>query len=136
VNRGRFVIVDCVPGIGEEFLCIWGAETEREHVYCQLYGGGGEDELGPGVFSNWERLVEGPGEGFAVEGVGRGWRCLVGYCERDGSPAVYQGREAKREMLFFPYNMFHKYISIDNIVYFSTWYEFPDSPVPCGYYCS
>jgi len=28
-------------------------------------------------------------------------------------------------LLFFPYNTFHMFISTDNIVYFSTWYEFP-----------
>ena len=39
-------------------------------------------------------------------------------------------------VLFFPYNMFHMYISTDNIVYFSTWYAFPVSPVHGEHYYS
>jgi len=41
-----------------------------------------------------------------------------------------------RSLLFFPYNTFHMYISTDNIVYFSTWYVFPVSPVHDGHYYS
>ena len=39
-------------------------------------------------------------------------------------------------IVVFPYNMFHMYISTDNIVYFSTWYAFPVSPVHGGHYYS
>jgi len=39
-------------------------------------------------------------------------------------------------LLFFPYNTFHMYISIDNILYFSTWYVFPALPVHGGHYYS
>jgi len=44
--------------------------------------------------------------------------------------------KTQNTLLFFPYNMFHMYISIDNIVYFSTWYVFPVSPVHGGHYYS
>jgi len=58
-NRSRFVIEDCLPEIWEEFkfLFILGEETQPEGLYCQLYCGGGEDELSPGVFSHREGLV-------------------------------------------------------------------------------
>jgi len=53
-------------------------------MYGQLYGGGGEDELGPGIFTHGEGLVKGPGEGLKVGGVGRGRCCLDSDGERDG----------------------------------------------------
>ena len=72
-------------------------KTEREGVYYQLYGGGGEDQLGPGVFTQGEGLVQGPGEGFKVGGVGRGWSGFVSYCEENGPGDVYRRGEATRE---------------------------------------
>ena len=84
-NRGRFVVEDCLPEIWEEFLLILGEETDREGVDGQLYRHRGEDKLCPGVFANWKRLVEGPGEGLEVGGVGRGRSSLVGDGEGDGS---------------------------------------------------
>jgi len=42
----------------------------------------------------------------------------------------------RKRVLFFPYNTFHMYTSINNIVYFTTWYEFPASPVHGGHYYS
>jgi len=38
-------------------------------VDCQLNGSRGEDEGAPGVFTYWEGLIEGAGEGFEVGGV-------------------------------------------------------------------
>jgi len=49
---------------------------------------------------------------------------------------AHQLNELDKYRLFFPYNTFHKYISIDNIVYVSTWYAFPVSPVHGGHYYS
>ena len=71
-------------------------EAEQEGMYGQLYGGRGEDELGPGVFTIEEQLVPGPGKGFKVEGIGHGWRCLFSDRKRDGREDIYRGREAVR----------------------------------------
>jgi len=50
-------------------------------MYGQLYSGGGEDKLGPGVFIHGEGLVEGPSEGLKVGGVRHCWCSLGGNCE-------------------------------------------------------
>jgi len=96
-NWGRFVIKDCLPEIWEEFLFVLGEQGEREGVYCQLDGGGGVDKKSPGVFAHRERLVECPGAGVAVGGVGRGGCGLVCDSEGDCPADVHQGRETKRE---------------------------------------
>ena len=72
-------------------------ETEREGEYRQLYRGGGEDELGPRVFTHGEGLISCPGERLEVGGVGRGWSGLVSDRERNGSADVNPRGETKRE---------------------------------------
>jgi len=48
------VVENCLPEIWEEFLFILGEETERDGMYCQLYGGGGKDKKSPGVLPTGE----------------------------------------------------------------------------------
>jgi len=60
-----------------------------------LHGCGGEDESAPGVIAYREGLVEGPGEGVEVAGVGSGGGGLVGDGQGDGATRVDSGREAK-----------------------------------------
>jgi len=74
--------------IWEVFLFILGEEMERESMYGQPYGGGGEEELGSGVFTHRKGMVEGPGKGFKVGGVGCGWSSLVRVSQRNG-PAMF-----------------------------------------------
>jgi len=62
-----------------------------------LDGSGGEDKGAPGVFTYRERLIEGPGEGVEVGGVGGGGGCFVSHCQGDGTTRVDSSREAKRE---------------------------------------
>jgi len=62
-----------------------------------LNGSGGEDEGTSGVFTYWEGLIGGPGEGVEVRGVGGGAGGLVGDGQRDGATRVDSSREAKRE---------------------------------------
>ena len=62
-----------------------------------MNGSGGENEGAPGVFTYWEGLIEGPGEGVEVGGVRGGGGGLVGNGQGDGASRVDSSREAKGE---------------------------------------
>jgi len=57
-----------------------------EAVNGQLNGSRGVDEGAPGVFTYWEGLIEGPGEGVEVGGVRGGWGGFV--CDGQGDRAT------------------------------------------------
>jgi len=62
-----------------------------------LNGSRGEDEGAPGVFTYWEGLIEGRGEGVEVGGVRGGGGGLVGNGQGDGATRVDTSGEAKGE---------------------------------------
>ena len=60
-------------------------------------GSRGENEGAPGVFTYWEGLVEGPGEGVKIWGVRGGGGGFVGDGQGDRAARVDGCREAKGE---------------------------------------
>ena len=60
-------------------------------------GSWGEDEGAPGVFAYWEGLIEGPGEGVEIWGVGCCGGGFVGDRQGDGASRVDSGGEAEGE---------------------------------------
>jgi len=90
-----------LPQIGEQFLFILGDETEREGLNGQLYGGGAEPELCPGVFTHGDGLVEGPDKGLKVGGVGRGWCSLFTDRERNGLRMFIDAKKPRGRRKFY-----------------------------------
>jgi len=62
-----------------------------------LNGSGGENKGAPGVFTYWEGLIDGPGEGVKGGGVGGCGGAFVGDGQADRASRVDSSGEAKGE---------------------------------------